>query len=213
MSKPYNYDPGEHGQMNRAHLIELVGALAPFHFAGSRNPEGNATVAYEYGLERDSQVVDFTTFGIETRNLIYKPLVKFHLFLIYVRTGLEATIGKGFTEDKPKIRKEFLNTEFFRTFSNGFLSAYSDWLAEMTDNNRSVQIFNGDNKSMEAAIHGIATRKGLLGRKSLNNDSFVAAMNKLSRGASYAEGEQERKLFALFNAAASQLIDDKFEKI
>ena len=33
-SKPYVYDPGENGQKNRAHLVELVGALSPLRFAG-----------------------------------------------------------------------------------------------------------------------------------------------------------------------------------
>ena len=214
MSKPYPYDPGEHGQMNRAHLIEFVGAMAPLHFAASRVTEGAPTVAYEYGLERDTAVVDFLAFGSATRRLIYRPLVKMHLLLMFVRTGLESTIGKGFTEDKPKIRKEFLNTEFFRTFNQQFLTAYSDWLAEMSDNNRSVQIFNGDNKQMGSVIHGVGTRKGLLGHKSIGNDSFVAAMNKLSRTANtFGDNEQELKFFSLFNQAAEKLIDEKYEKI
>ena len=46
VSKPYAYDPGEHGQRNKAHLVELVSALAPLKFAGIANnrltdPDGN----------------------------------------------------------------------------------------------------------------------------------------------------------------------------
>ena len=108
ISKPYNYDPGEKGQRNRAHLVELVGAMAPLRFAGidtSRMVDSAGyplpSMAFEYGLDKDVQDIDFSAFGAETRRLIYKPLVKFHLFFLFLRTGLRAALGRGFTEDAP----------------------------------------------------------------------------------------------------------------
>ena len=54
-SKPYLYDPGEHGQRNNAHLIELIGALAPLDFAGK--PESKLSDMDGYPLPTTAHAV------------------------------------------------------------------------------------------------------------------------------------------------------------
>lgn len=223
ISKPYNYDPGERGQRNRAHLVELVGALAPLRFAGidtNRMVDSQGyplpTMAFEYGLDKDVQDVDFSAFGSETRRLIYKPLLKFHLFFLFLRTGLRSALGRGFTEDAPKITSDFMATEFYRVLDGQFMRAYSEWIIEMFDNRRSVHIFNVGDLNMNTVVTNVQTKKRSwpLGRASISNDSFIAEMNKLSRGATnYVKGGEELKLFELFDRAASTLVDEKYENI
>ena len=222
VSKPYAYDPGEHGQRNKAHLVELVSALAPLKFVGIAdnrltNPDGNPikTLAFEFALEKDERNVDFLTFGASTRRLIYEPMVKFHLFFLYLQTGFKGMIGQGFTEDAPKIKSDFTTSQFYRTLTDQFMRAYADWLTEMFDNNRSVQLFTVGERDMNRAIHGVNTRKGTLGfgRKVIDNNAFKSEMNRLSRDSNYSAQTVEFKLFDLFNRAATTLVRDRYENI
>lgn len=223
ISKPYNYDPGEKGQRNRAHLVELVGAMAPLRFAGidtSRMVDAAGyplpSMAFEYGLDKDVQDVTFSAFGAETRRLLYKPLLKFHLFFLFLRTGLRSALGRGFTEDAPRITTDFMATEFYRVLDGQFMRAYSEWLIEMCDNRRSVHIFNIGDLDMNTTVAGVQTKKRSwpLGRATISVDTFIDRMNKLSRDASkYVKGAEELKLFDLFDRAASTLVDEKYENI
>lgn len=223
-SRPYAYDPGENGQRNRAHLVELVGALAPLRFAGM--PAASLaddrgcplpTQAFEYGLEKDTDDVTFSCLGSETRAMVYKPLVSLHLLMLFMRTGLPHYIGRGFTADKPKIGHDFLKTEFFRTLHDNFLRAYAEWLLEMNDNHRSVHFFSMDSTDMATAIVGVGTRRRPfgLGRATVSNDTLVARMNALSRdtGRYSRPGCQAFKLLDLFARAASDIIDTRYDNI
>ncbi len=219
VSVPYLYDPGEHGQRNRAHLIELVGALAPLKFAGlplSQLSDDNGyplpTTAYEYALDRDDLNIDFKALGSETRQLIYDKLVKFHLLFIHLATGFKDTIGQGYTLDKPQIKNDFLASQFYRTLSNDFMSAYKDWITEMYNNMRSVQLFNGG-WDMNKAIHNVNTTKAFFGHKNVDNSVFKSVMNSISHNSSYADDRVEFKFLDLFNRAADKIISERFENI
>lgn len=221
---PYDYDPGDkRDQHDPAHLVELVGAMTPFKFAAMPLHEladaatGNPlpTKAFEYGLERDTDEVDFTTLGQETRRLIYKPLVKLQLLRLFLDTGLEGMIGQGFTQDTPRITRDFLHTQFYRVLHDHFFEAYKEWLAELSANRRHVNLFNLGEREMTRAIHNVLTRKSFFGSKTVDNNTFKAAMNKLSRDNAhrYSDGNAEHKLLDLFDRAADAIIDDKFENI
>ena len=222
VSTPYIYDPGEHGQRNRAHLIELVGALAPLKFAGLPDhvlsgPDGLPlpTTAYEFALDKDVRNVDFLAMGANTRRLIYEPMVRFHLLYLFLTTGFKDMIGQGFTEDAPKIKTDFLNSQFYRSLTENFLQAYTDWLNEMHDNNRSVNFFNIGEYDMNNVLHGIATRKGFIGRKTVDNNVFKSEMNRLSRDnmERYSNATIERKLLDLFHMAATKVVRERYENI
>lgn len=221
-SIPYDYDPGDvRDQHNPAHLVELVGAMAPLKFAGMaedqfRDAGGNfrATKAYEYGLEKDLLDVDFKTFGLETRQLIYKPMVKFHMLFIYLRTAFKDIIGQGYTQDSPKIKGEFTGTQFYRTLTGSFFDHYAEWLTEMYRNMRHVQLFNVGENNLSNIIHGVATRKGFFGRKNVDAATFNSELNKLSRdNKKYSDRTVEYKLLDLFNEAAGNILEEKFENI
>ena len=219
-SVPYLYDPGEHGQRNRAHMIELVGAMAPLKFAGlptSHLSDDNGyplpATAYEYALDKDVLSVDFKALGSETRALIYDKLVKFHLLFLHLARGFKDTIGKGYTNDKPQIKPDFLASQFFRTLNGEFMGAYKDWITEMYNNMRSVEMFNIGEWDMNKAIHDLNTVKGLLGRKKVDHNVFLSEMNRLSQNAVYAPDEVELKLLDLFNRAAQKIIDERYESL
>ncbi len=220
-SKPYLYDPGEHGQRNNAHLIELIGALAPFDFAGApenklTDPDGYPlpTTAYEYALAKDDLSLNFLSLGHRTRQLIYEPMSKFHLLFLFLTTGFKDIIGQGFTEDAPKIKSDFLASQFYRTLVDHFLLGYAQWLTEMNDNMRSVAFFKPGEIDMGHAIEGVGMRKRLLGHYKVDNDVLKAEMNKLSKNnPSYSDRTVEFKLLDLFNKAAHNVFTERYENI
>ena len=220
-SKPYLYDPGEHGQRNNAHLIELIGALAPFHFAGLPenkllDPDGYPlpTTAYEYALAKDDLSLNFLSLGHHTRQLIYEPMCRFHMLFLFLSTGFKDIIGQGFTEDEPKIKSDILASQFYRTLTDQFMLSYAQWLTEMNDNMRSVALFKPGEIDMSRVVEGVSVKKALFGHKKVDNDVFKAEMNKLSKDSnSYGEHSVEYKLLDLFNRAAHKVFTERFENI
>ena len=219
---PYAYDPGDkRDQHDPAHLIEMVGAMAPFKFMSMSDSdltdgvtgEPLPTKAFEYGLEHDTDFVDFSVFGQETRQLIYRPLVKLHLLYIFLRTGLNNIIGQGFTEDNPKITREFTSTQFYRVLTQQFFASYIEWLTELLHNRRHVTLFNEGEMDMTKAIHKVLTKKSLFGSKKVDNDVFKAEMNKLSRDNNRYGSNPELKLMDLFYTAAEKIITDRYDNI
>ena len=221
-SVPYDYDPGNvRDQHDPAHLVEMVGAMAPLKFAGI--PENQIydtlggfqpTKAFEYGLERDLLDLDFATFGLETRQLIYRPMVKFHMLFVYLRTGFKSIIGQGFTQDEPKIKSDFITSQFYRQLTEHFFDYYTEWLTELHRNIRHVQLFNVGEENLANIIKNVTTRKTFFGRKSVDNNTFHAELNKLSRDAKqYSDRTVEFKLLDLFNHAADKVLDEKYENI
>ncbi len=220
---PYKYDPGDkQDQHDPAHLVELVGALAPLNFVGLPTDQlvdpvthqPLPTKAFEYGLDVDTDDIDFASFGKETRDLVYDNMVKFHLLFIFLRTGFSGMIGQGFTEDSPKISHDFTATQFYRTLTDSFFGGYAEWLSELKFNRRHVEPFNSGVYDMTNAIKGVRTRKGLFGAKTVSCDTFKSEMNKLSRdNHSYSGRTLEFKLMDLFNRAADKIITDRYDNI
>lgn len=131
-----------------------------------------------------------------------------------MRTALKAIIGQGFTQDEPKIRSEFTTTQFFRTLVDQFFDFYTEWLSEMHANLRHVQLFNVGENNLSNIIHNVVTKKGFFGRKNVDANTFNAELNKLSRdNKKYSDRTVEYKLLNLFNEAAGNILDDKYENI
>lgn len=220
---PYKYDPGDkQDQHDPAHLVELVGALAPLNFAGLPadqlvDPVTRAplpTKAFEYGLDDDTDDVCFASLGKQTRDLVYESMVKFHMLFIFLRTGFSGMIGQGFTEDAPKITRDFTATQFYRTLTDSFFGGYTEWLSELKFNRRHVEPFCSGVFDMTSAIKGVHTRKGFFGAKTVNCDTFKSEMNKLSRdNHDYAGRTLEFKLMDLFNKAAAKIIAERYDNI
>lgn len=217
-SAPYVNDPGEKGQKNSAHLVELVGSFAPLHFMSLPDadlPKG-ATEAFEYGLEKDAADVSFTHLGPQTRALIVRPLLKLHLLSLFLDNKFGECIGRGFTQDKPAINRDFLSTDFYRTLSQHFLSQYWDWLEEMDTNQRHVTFFDLDNAMrLEELIKNVEPKRTLFGVKHFTHDDIFSTINKVSKGKNgkFTEDQLPFKLMSLFDEAVESLITSKYRSI
>ena len=173
------------------------------------------TKAFEYGLERDTDEVDFSALGQETRRLIYKPLVKLQMLKRFLVAGLPGMIGQGFTQDTPKIGRELLSSQFYRVLHDQFFEAHKEWLSELARNRRHVTLFNLGEEQLSRLVRNVNTRRGFFGSKTVDHNTFKAAMNKLSRdaGSRYSDKSVEFKLFDLFDRAADKILAERFEDI
>ena len=214
VSSPYPNDPGEGGQKNAAHLIELIGAIAPLDFAAKSDTDLTGPMrAYEYGLERDASNIDMLTFDPATRSLIGKPLLRFHMLSLFLDQKMSECIGRGFTKDKPVINRDFLSSDIYRTLTQSFLPKYWDWLEEMDMNHRHVSLFDLDNAGrLERLMYGVEPKKGIFGVARLSHDDLFAKINSVSKkyDGKFASDRLIRKLLFLFHEASSVIIESKY---
>ena len=149
LNKNYAYDPGENGQKNDAHFIELASAMAIVDFAATPDSELQTqngvpieSVYREFGVAKDENKLDFAHLGNDTLKTICRDLTKMTLLNLYIQYNLENAIGNmAWIKEKPIIDKNFTNSTFYRTNLGDFKKAYFDWLNEMAKNTRGFEPF------------------------------------------------------------------------
>lgn len=152
-----NYAEGTSSQCNRAHYLELAGALAVVDFCQNHPLKNSTTIVKEYGDQTNngSSGVCLDDLDPVHTNLIAKPLVKYRLFTQYLSKGLEKALNScRWTNDKmkmvPKRQKSPLNKDFFN--SSDYLlvkranEEFDKWIGEMETNQPSFTPFNNVEK-------------------------------------------------------------------
>ena len=222
-SNPYFNDPGGNGQRNDAHVVEYVGALSILDFLSLPDDQlqtvgGNAQnpIYKEYGLANDKRTLSLKDFGLSTRTLVNRQMVKFHLAYMYITHQLKADIGRGYTQDKPEITKGFLSTTFFNTLTANFFVAYLQWLKELKGNQRSFVPFNLDAVKLSDALTDITPQSGFF-KSTVDYKTLLATLNKASQNATknsrYSTEKVPLKLMQLLDETLDKIIDEKYNSI
>ena len=225
---PFPTDPGQGGQQNPAHVVELVAALSVLDFAeglsgyqtelrGQQAVVKSGTERYrEYSLlEAAEQGLNFDHLHTQTLGQVAGPLTQLALLSHYLRQRLPAALRDPklawVNEGNPKLDSTFLGTPFFQAL-NTFDQHFRTWLAEMGG-----QAFHGftpfaftDN--LAKLVQGGKYQPkptGLLWKKEPNLnfvDDFDAQLNKASRGREFVNAP--RKFTELMNEATRQLVGE-----
>lgn len=222
-SIPYYNDPGAEGQRNDAHVVEYVGALSILDFLQIpddqlQTVDGRALnpIYKEYGLGNDKTELSLKDFGLPTRALVNRQMVKLHLAYMYLTHQFKSDIGRGYTEDKPEISRSFLSTSFYSMLTADFFVAYLQWLKELRGNQRSFMPFMLDTDKLADALNGITPKTGFL-KSAIDYKAMLAMLNRLSQQAlknrAYNDGNVARKLLELLDEALEKLIDDKYNGV
>lgn len=222
-SNPYFNDPGANGQRNDAHVVEYVGALSILDFLSIPDnqlvtKDGNAInpMYKEYGLARDTLTLTLMDFGLQTRRLVNKSMVKFYLAYQYITNQFTHDIGRGYTLDKPEIQHGFLKNSFFTTLTADFFVAYRQWLKEMAGNQRSFIPFNLNTVQLYDAINGIHPKRSLFSGV-ISYKMVLSMLNKMSQRAVkhclFSDGNVGCRFLTLLDEALDRLVDDKFESL
>jgi hypothetical protein len=213
-AKAYENDPGDNGQKNDAHFLEMASALAIIDFLETPDRDletsgGKALkpIYKEFGIRNDSDVIKFSDFEDYTERKISLRLSQLALFRKYLNEHFNTAVEKeAWSTDKPEINKRFSDDTFYRTNVLEFLNSFGEWLKEMSSNRRSFSPFNLDS-SLEALIADRTVKKGLFSSK-VDFALFNDKLSKQSKGKTYSSSEQ--KLVKLFFETTKDILTTKF---
>ena len=138
------YAAGGQTQRNRAHFLELTGALAIFDFCKSINGIAQTTRIKEFGIEHDTQNVLFSDLNIENAKQLSPPLTKFRLYTEFLNKGLAKSLNSSrWTRSNIKLIKSnkqslvdenYFNSAEYKTQILPFNNYFDEWIKEMKEN-------------------------------------------------------------------------------
>ena len=212
--KPYVNDPGYNGQKNDAHFIELASALAVIDFLEIPDSdltcsEGKALkpIYKEFGMKNEALDFKFSDFEEYSERKVALRLSQLTLLSKYLKEHLDNAIEKeAWSNDSPKIDRNFVDDTFYRTTLTEFLASFNDWLMEMSANKRGFSPFNLDS-SLESLIKDRVVKTGLFSGK-VDYAMFDNKLSKRSKGKTYSSSEQ--KLIKLFFETTEEILTSKF---
>lgn len=198
----YDNHEGGAAQQNTAHLIEFLAATALVDFSLNTH---TATVNKELGLQSVGNSVTFSSFYDVQRRQLFAPLTQFILTANSLTHKFEYFSSASFNA----------NTNHFRgLYSSAFMSGlqsmcrlYVEWLKELEENNRSLDLFNlgCGNKPFEV-VTGVTPKK-IVSLKS-DYDLMAARLNAAIKKCH--NGEDSNKFLEMFYQATQNLVKEKF---
>ena len=214
IGKGYENDPGQNGQKNKAHFVEVAGALAIIDFMNTDKEElltlnGRPTEpkSKEFGIKNDNAQLSFSDLGDTSRKLLGRSLIQFTLFKKYLDENLGNALEKKFwSSNEPKIDEKFISKPFYDSNFLGFLKEYTDWFNELEANDRSFKPFDKDS-ALPTLVKGVKVPSGFLGLRKFNYDKFDVKLNTIARR-SFSSAEQ--KFIKLFFDTTAQLTEEKY---
>ncbi len=145
------YAVGGQEQRNKAHFLELAGALAIIDFCNKAEENGNTTKIKEFGINNDTEYISFSDLDIANEKQISKPLTKFKLYTEYLNKGLANALNTArWTKSDIKLvkgnkqsllDKNYFNSTEFINQIKAFNDHFDEWIKEMKDNKPSFSPF------------------------------------------------------------------------
>jgi len=214
--KPYPNDPGNGGQKNNAHFIELAAALAVIDFLEIPSDElisesGRAVspIVKEFGIKSDKTELNFGDFAEYTEKKLSMRLSQLALFKKYIDKQLMNSVEREpWSEDEPKIDRHFTNDSFYKSNLTEFLNAYREWLDEMSGNRRSFSPINFD-AAIEKLVEGKKAETPWYSRK-LDFKTIDDQLNRTAKKEGAGYNSAEEKFVALFFKATEEILKSKY---
>ncbi len=211
-TKDYKNDPGDHGQKNDAHFVELAAALAIIDFMNigdedlvTENGQALSPIYKEFGVKADKDSLNLLDLGDHTQQMIMTPLTQFFLCLKYLDEELETTIRKGqpwVNRKQPNVNKQFLTSSFYRNLKQ-LKQSFDSWLQEMGRNHRSFKPFRL-NQDISNCINEIESNR------KFTYNTFNSSLNEVERKQNHTL--VEHKVMALFEQATMEILTKKFSQ-
>ena len=211
---PYKNDPGDNGQQNNAHFVELASALAVIDFLelsdnNLQSAGGKALnpIYKEFGIKNDAAEIKFSDFEDKTERKIGLRLSQFLLFKKYLDEQLSISMEKEPWSVRPQeLNQQFFDDTFYRTNLSEFLGSFREWLEEMSDNRRGFSPFNLDS-NLETLIKDRTAKSGFW-RGKVNYKMYDDKLNKHSKDKEYRSAQQ--KIIKLFFETTQDILTSRF---
>lgn len=206
-----NHDGGSE-QRNKAHVVELISALAILNFAATPDESlEKGTLHYEYGLDSDAPAggpIIFRNLGTRTKELIQKPMTQFMLMGKYLENVCEHEYRHQPWAIDNKLDRNFFTGQFYADVCSVH-QYYVEWLREMGNNKRAFKPFDEDRvfPLFDIINEGAAPRKSycLSSNYALVDNVLNGRWKNWNRTAPV-----EQKFIELFYRATEKLVKDKF---
>lgn len=206
MNKSYDNCDGGRGQDNMAHLIEFFGATAIIDFAKTDYFWHNnirQTANLELGLKDYQDAIFFEHFP-DGLNYMKKPLTQMLLFANYLYNHFEDFRKTGICKQY-NFDENFFSSQFYISLK-GNLENYKNWLQELKDNSRSLNIFNlKDALSPFDIVTGVNVRESVFKKK-----GYSYFDDKLNHVRCTNQSKVDQFMEAFF-IATELIVKDKFQ--
>ena len=205
--KAYENHEGGDEQKNKAHLVEMLSALAVIDFVNGPERNGNA-IYKEFGLasEEVSDVI-FGNFAPETNGDIRKPLTQFMFFTHYLSKMKVANILKQQWSRVYGLDRNFFDSDFIsdlRYIQADFIS----WLKEMESNKIGFAPFSWNNENLFDIVNGVTPTKSFFSVfKKGDYEQFDEMLDH--KKASNPSGAKEHNFMELFYQSTFDLVQNK----
>jgi hypothetical protein len=176
------YENDEERQLNKAHLVELIGASSIIHFTKNGN-EGRQEL-YSYGLEEDASTVTFKNMGDPLKEEI-KHQLRDYLIFSQIHPDIKKEISLPFRITS-EFTAAFFKSDFFNKLEDFNNAHFLPWLKEMDANERQFSPFNlniSENKFHSLIKGEEIASSGLLGlvKKKFETANFTTKMSAIEK--------------------------------
>ena len=205
--KAYENHEGGDEQKNKAHLIEMLSALAVVDFVNGPERNGN-TIYKEFGLASEEvQNVIFGDFAPETNRVIRKPLTQFMFFTHYLSKMNVANYLKQQWSRVYGLDKNFFDSDFISDIRY-MQDEYVTWLKEMESNRIGFAPFAWSNEALFDIVNGITPSRSFFSLLQKGDyEQFDIMLDK--KHASNASGTKEQNFMELFFQSTNDLVQNK----
>ena len=210
----YENNDGGIMQQNPAHIIELIAATAAINFMNTDYTDKHMNLEFGIRDVRDNDGVTFSTFHPETEGLLMKPMTQLTMMANCLKQGstqYNFVTSENLVANEIICEKEkFYTTPYFSELKV-FLKTFKEWLQELSDNKRSLNLFNlgcGD-KPFELVTDRKPQQGGFLGFGKKDYEAFYDALN---RAAQKVRGDKASSLFIeTYSRATKKMAEDKLK--
>ena len=212
MNGNYENHEGGSAQQNKAHLMEFLAATAVADFASERfdEEEPRTTISKEFAvkdLKSENSSITFNTFYDKDKGLLFPPMTAFMLLTECLTEKFEWFSSKSFNANNDHF-KDLYDAPFMNDLRR-ITSGYLEWLQEMKENKRSLDLFTIESFSKPFDIVTDMKPKGSLLSFLKDYNLITDRLNSAVRNVHYTNKE-ENKFLEMFYLATSKLVTEKY---
>lgn len=198
----YENHEGGSAQQNKAHLIEFLAATAIVDFSNKQHPN---TSNKELGIKEVEGSVTFDSFYDKQKRQLFAPLTGFMMMSSCLNYKMEYYSSKSFNANNDYF--EGLYDSSFMSDLQSITAQYIEWLGEMKENKRSLDLFNLNSKDRPFDVVTGCKPKKIVSLKS-DYDLVTDRLNSAARKCHSQENCD--KFLEMFHIGMTRLIKEKF---
>lgn len=209
------YAVGGNAQKNKAHFLELAGALAILDFCKNISAVSGQTQIKEFGIENNTETISFSDLNLENVKQLSAPLTKFKLYTEYLRKGLEKSLNvcrwtknniklTGQNKQSP-LNENYFNSAEYKTQILAFNNYFDEWINEMKENKPSFNPFEEITKDNALEIVKGQKPKGNRSFKSVDIENCMLTDNVSIRSI----GKKHTMLIKMFGKSTEKVLSKR----